>query len=166
MQSAWSRIWTRVTVSISYDNNHYTTGQLLIGYQSYGGQIYLSDEIKHIFFMSILLYGCTTWTLTKCIEKKLEGHLPPIQVHRTRHAGHCCRSKDKLISDVLHWTLSQGQASLEWLARIYLQQLCADPKCSLEDQPDMMDNIDEWQERVWEIHARGTTSWWWWWCYF
>ena len=26
MQSVWSRIWTRVAVSISYDDNHYTTG--------------------------------------------------------------------------------------------------------------------------------------------
>ena len=26
MQSVSSRIWTRVTVSISYDNNHYTMG--------------------------------------------------------------------------------------------------------------------------------------------
>ena len=26
MQSASSRFWTRVTVSISYDDNHYTTG--------------------------------------------------------------------------------------------------------------------------------------------
>ena len=24
MQLAWSRIWTRVAVSISYDDNHYT----------------------------------------------------------------------------------------------------------------------------------------------
>ena len=34
----------------------------------------LPDKIKHRFFqaviMSILLYGCTTWTLTKRIEKK------------------------------------------------------------------------------------------------
>ena len=28
MQLAWSRIWTRVAVSISYDDNHYTTGSL------------------------------------------------------------------------------------------------------------------------------------------
>ena len=38
----------------------------------------LSDEIKCNFFqaavMSILLYGCTTWTLTKCIEKNLNGN--------------------------------------------------------------------------------------------
>ena len=26
MQSVSSRIWTRVAVSISYDDNHYTTG--------------------------------------------------------------------------------------------------------------------------------------------
>ena len=25
MQLAWSRIWTRFAVSISYDDNHYTT---------------------------------------------------------------------------------------------------------------------------------------------
>ena len=38
------------------------------------------------------------------------SHLPPItktiQIRRTRHAGHCWRSKDELISDVLLWTPS------------------------------------------------------------
>ena len=92
--------------------------------------IYLADEMKHSFFqaavVSILLYGCTTWTLTKRLEKKLDGncarmlrailnksrrqhptrhqlygHLPPItktiQVRRTRLAGHSWRSRDQLI---------------------------------------------------------------------
>ena len=40
---------------------------------------------------------------------QLYGHLPPItktiQVRQTRHAGHCWRSRDELISDVLLWTL-------------------------------------------------------------
>ena len=87
---------------------------------------------------SILLYGCTTWTLTKRLEKKLDGnytrmlrailnkswqqhptrhqlygHLPPItktiQVRRTRHAGHCWRSRDELIRDVLLWTPTHGR---------------------------------------------------------
>ena len=73
-------------------------------------------------------YGCTTTTLTKRLKKKLDGnytrmlrvilnkywrqhptrhqlygHLPPItktiQLRQPRHAGHCWRSKDKLISD-------------------------------------------------------------------
>ena len=93
--------------------------------------------MKHSFFQAavvlILLYGCTTWTLTKRLEKKLDGnytrmlqailnkswqqhptkhqlygHLPPImktiKVRRTRHAGHCWRSRDELISDILLWT--------------------------------------------------------------
>ena len=39
----------------------------------------LANEIKRGFFfqaavMLILLYGCTTWTLTKYIEKKLDGN--------------------------------------------------------------------------------------------
>ena len=57
---------------------------LLTGYRSYRNLIYpivlkfnLSDEIKRDFFQAVvvatLLYGCTTWTLTKCTEKKLDG---------------------------------------------------------------------------------------------
>ena len=98
----------------------------------------LTDKMKRSFFqaavVSILLYGCTTWTLTKRLKKKLDGnytrmlrailnkswqqrptrhqlygHLPPttktIHVRRTRHAGHCWRSKDEVISDVLLWGL-------------------------------------------------------------
>ena len=38
----------------------------------------LTDRIKHSFFQAvvvlILLYGCTTWMLTKCMEKKLDGN--------------------------------------------------------------------------------------------
>ena len=38
----------------------------------------LTDKIKRSFsqaaVVSILLYGCTTWTLTKCMEKKLDGN--------------------------------------------------------------------------------------------
>ena len=82
----------------------------------------LTDKMKRSFFqaavVSILLYGCTSWTLKKRLEKKLDGnyirmlrailnkswrqhptkpqlygHLPPItktiQVRQARHAGHC-----------------------------------------------------------------------------
>ena len=38
----------------------------------------LTDKIKRTFFqsaiLSILIYGCTTWTLTKRLEKKLDGN--------------------------------------------------------------------------------------------
>ena len=33
-----------------------------------------------------------------------------IKVRRTRHSGQCCRSRDKLISDILLWTPSYGRA--------------------------------------------------------
>ena len=148
----------------------------------------LTDKIKRSFFqamvMLILLYGYTTWTLTKCKEKKLDsnytrmlwgifnkswrqhptrqqlyGHLPPItktiKIRWTRHAGHCWRSKDKLISDILLWMPSHGQAKTGWPARIYIQQLCTDTGCSLEDLPGAMDNKDRWQEKVSEIYAGG-----------
>ena len=90
----------------------------------------LTDKMKRSFFQAELLYGCTIWTLTKRVEKKLNGnytkmyrailnkswwqhptrhqlygHLLPItktiQGRRNRHAGHCWKSKDELISDVL-----------------------------------------------------------------
>ena len=81
----------------------------------------LTDKMKRSFFqaaaVTILLYGCTTWMLTKRMEKKLDGnytrmlrailnkswrqypskqplygHLPPItktiQEGRTRHVGY------------------------------------------------------------------------------
>ena len=97
----------------------------------------LTYKMKRSFFqvavVFILLYGCTTWILTKRMEKKLDGnytrmlrailnkswrqhptkhqlydHLPPvtktIKVRRTRYAEHCWRSRDELISDVFLWS--------------------------------------------------------------
>ena len=149
----------------------------------------LTDKMKRSFFqaavVSILLYGCTTWTLTKRLEKKLDGnytrmlrailnksrrqhptrhqlysHLPPItktiQV-RTRHAGHCWRSKNELIRDVLLWTPTYGRAKAGRLARTYIQQLCEDTGFNPEDLPEAMDDMEEWQERVRDISASGTT---------
>ena len=85
----------------------------------------LTDKMKRSFFqdafVSILLYGCTIWTQTIRMEKKLDGnytrmlrdilnkswtqyptkqqlyvHFPliteTIQVRRIRHAGHCWRT--------------------------------------------------------------------------
>ena len=149
--------------------------------------------MKRSFFqaavVSILLYGCTTWTLTKRLEKKLDGnytrmlwailnkswrqhptkhqlygHLPPvtktIKVRRTRHAGHCWRSRDELISDVLLWTPTYGRAKAGRPARTYIQQLCEGTGCSPEDMPEAMNDREKWRERVRDIRAGGTTWWW------
>ena len=150
----------------------------------------LTDKMKRSFFqaavVSMLLYGCTTWTLTKRLEKKLDGnytrmlrsilnkswqklstrhqlygHPHPItktiQARRTRHAGHCWRSTDELISDVLLGTPAYGQAKEGRPARTYIQQLCEETGCSPEDQPEAMNVWEKRRERVREIRASGTT---------
>ena len=70
-------------------------------------------------------------------KHQLYGHLPlitnAIQVRRTRYGGHCWRSRDELISDVLLWTPIYGRAKAGRLARTYIQQLCEDTGCSPED---------------------------------
>ena len=99
------------------------------------------DNNSEAAVVSILLYGCTTWMLTERIVKTLNRicsrilrgilnkswkqnpakqqqlyeHLLPIfktiQIRRTRHAGHCWRNEDELISDILIWTSSHNCAS-------------------------------------------------------
>ena len=95
---------------------------------------------------------------------QLYGHLPPItktiQVRRTRHAGHCWRSKDELISDVLLWTPTHGCARVGQPARTYIQQLCEDTGCNPEDLPEAMNDREKWRETVRDIRAGGATWWW------
>ena len=145
--------------------------------------------MKRSFFqaviVSILLYGCTTWTLTKRLEKKLDGnytrmlrailnksrrqhttkkqlygHQPPItktiQVRRTRHAGQCWRSRDELISNILLWIPSHDRAKKGRPARTYIQQLCEDTGYSPEDLPEAIADREGWRKRVRNIRADGT----------
>ena len=146
--------------------------------------------MKRSFFqaavVSILLYGCTTWTLIKRLKKKLDskytrmlrailnkswqqhptrhqlyGHLPPItktiQARRTRHAGHCWRSKDELVNDVPLWTRTYCQSKVGRPAQTYIQQLCDDTECNPEDLPEAMNDRETWRERVRDIRASRTT---------
>ena len=100
-------------------------------------------------------------------KHQLYGHLPPItktiQARRTRHAGHCWRSRDELISDVLLWTPTYGRAKAGRPTRTYIQQLCEDTGCSSEDLPEAMNDREKWWERVRDIRVGGTSWWWWWW---
>ena len=99
-------------------------------------------------------------------KQQLYGHLPPImktiQSWRTRHAGLRWRSRDGLISDLLLWTSSLGWAKVGRPVWNYIQLVCADTGCSLEDLPEAMDDREGWPERVREIHA-GSATWWWYW---
>ena len=94
-------------------------------------------------------------------KHQLYGHLPPImktiQVRRTRHAVHCWRSRDELISDVLLWIPTYGRAKAGRPAQRYIQQLCEDMGCSPEDLLEVMNGWEKWRERVKDIRAGGTT---------
>ena len=151
----------------------------------------LTDKMKRSFFQaavtSILLYDCTTWTLTKRLEKKLDGnytrilhailnkswqqhptrhqlygHLPPItktiQVRRTRTL------LEKQGRTHKRCTPTHGRAKAGWPAQTYIQQLCEDTGCCPEDLPRAMNDREEWRERVRDIRATSAT-WWWWYVY-
>ena len=94
-------------------------------------------------------------------KHQLYGHLPPItktiQVRRTRHAGHCWRSRDELIRDVLLWTPTYGRAKAGQPAGTYIQQLCEDTGCSPEDLLEAMNNREKWRERVRDMRASSMT---------
>ena len=114
----------------------------------------LTDKMKCSVFqaviVSILLYGCTKWILTKRVEKKLDciytkmlpailnktssntpqnsspmGNQPrimkTIKIRRTLNGGHCWRGKDELISDICLWTPSHGWAKAGRPAWINIQ---------------------------------------------
>ena len=154
----------------------------------------LTNKMKRSFFqaavVSILLYGCTTWTLTKRLEKKLDGNYPRMlwanwtspggnTPQGTNYTATChhenypsqtnqtCRTllekQRRAHKDLLLWTPTYGQVKAERPARTYIQQLCEDTGCSPEDLPEAMNDREKWWERVRDIRASGTT---WWYIYF
>ena len=115
VSSCWSSYFC---TSTSRGPQEYIAYELVLASPAVSRKSDLTDKMKRSFFqaaaVSILLYGCTTWTLTKRLERKLDGnytrmlravlnkswrqhptrlqlygHLPPItktiQVRRTRH---------------------------------------------------------------------------------
>ena len=87
---------------------------------------------------SILVYGSITWTLTSSLEKNIDGaytrmlraalnkiwqdhtsnnelygNIPKITItikeHRMRFSGHCWRSREEMISEVLLWEPLHGK---------------------------------------------------------
>ena len=147
----------------------------------------LFDKIKQKFFqaasVSVLSYGCTTFTLRKNIKNKKrekkqgtnyirmlrvglnkfwKQHSPKqqlyspsisqtTQVRLARYAGHCWRSNDKLISDILFWTLTHGHTSIGRPTRTYIHRLCADTGCRQDRWPI---GTDEKRERERERERR------------
>ena len=73
---------------------------------------------------------------------QLYSHLSPImktiQVRQTRHAGHCWRSKDELISDILLWT----------------------PHVAKQKQDDQFEHTYSSYVRIWDVVLKTCQKWW------
>ena len=145
--------------------------------------------MKRSFFqaavVSILLYGCTTWTLTKRLEKKLDGNYtrmlraiwmspggnthkaPTIRPPASHHENYpiwtnqtCRILLEKQGRDHKWWTPMDpvyGRAKAGRPAWTYIQQLCEDTGCSSEDLPKSMNDREKWRERVRDIRTSGMT---------
>ena len=105
----------------------------------------ISWNYSHFFFLLQAILN-KSWRQHPT-RHQLYGHLPPItktiQVRRTRHAGHCWRSRDELIRDVLLWIPTHVRAKAGRPARTYIQQLCEDTGCFPEDLPEAMNDREK-----------------------
>ena len=189
------KIWVRKKTPVTDIDTQLTKAWTTIDRLSIIWKSDLTDKMKRSFFqaavVSILLYWCTTWTLTKRLKKldgnyirmlrailnkswqqhptrpQLYGHQPPItktiQVRRTRHAGHCWRCKDELISDVLLWTPHMAkQKQDDQLEHTYSSYVrIRDVALKTCQKWWMMNDREKWWERTRDIRASGTTRWWW-----
>ena len=146
----------------------------------------LPDGLKRDFFRSIvesvLLYGSSTWTLTKKLETALDGTytrmlravlnvswkshptkarlygpLPPIshtiQDRRVTFAGHCWRSKDEIVSDLILWHPKHGRAPRGRPRKTYIRQLMDDTDLQPENIQAAMSDREEWRRLSEAIRA-------------
>ena len=64
MPSVSSRIWTRVTVSISYDDNHYTTGTSILSHSDWAAQPWVTEGPSSLSGAVRTLASCPQLTPT------------------------------------------------------------------------------------------------------
>ena len=93
-------------------------------------------------------------------KRFLYGPLPPVSTkireRRLRFAGHCFRSKQELVSDVLLWEPKHGKRSVGAPSRTYVKQLIDDTGHLLEDLPTAMEDRNSWRSMVNSV--RGAAS--------
>ena len=137
---------------------------LFVVYFSFAPVISASIHVNY-FDIQVLRMVTETETLTSILHHNIFTYLDyvfyaitiTIQARRTRHAGHCWRSKDEIVSDVLLWTPAYGQSKAGRPARTFIQQLCDDTECNPEDLPKAMNDRETWRERVRDIRASHTS---------
>ena len=132
---------------------------------------------------SVLLYGCETWTLSSKLAKGLDGlytrmlrtvlnvhwsqhitnkilygDLPKlsekIRRRRTRFAGHCSRSREEPVSNLIHWLPKRGRRKPGKPALTYINVLKEDTGLLAEELRSAMEDRKIWRS----ITVRGHPS--------
>lgn len=147
----------------------------------------MNRQLKISLFRStvetVLMYGSSTWTLTKTLKQKIDGvytrmlrsilninwkshttnkelygDLPrvsqTIQERRLQFSGHCMRSKSEVISDVLLWEPSHGKRSRGRPAKTYIDQLVEDTGLEREDLQKAMEDRTTWKGVIRSVRPR------------
>ena len=148
----------------------------------------LPKNLKLAFFhttvSSVLLYGSSTWTLTKKLETKLNGYYTKmlsavnnvkwphrisnnvlddnvpkitntIATQRVSFAGHCFRSKE-VIHKLILWEPRCGKNTRRRPARNFINQLTDDTNLDKEDLETIMNDGEYWKNKVMEVRLRST----------
>ena len=103
---------------------------------------------------------CRVWTWKQHPTKQqLNDYLPPIQVKQTRHVGHCWRSRNKLVSNVLLWTPTRRHIGVGQPAKNHINQLYVNTGHSLEELQKAIANRDWWWERERESKESRLSTW-------
>ena len=141
----------------------------------------LSRKLKIQFFRAtvetVLLYGAECWTLTKQLQKRLDGcytrllraslniswkqrltnkvlygDIPKIsdtiRERRLRFAGHCYRASGECSHDTVLWTPQHGKRSVGRPAKTYIDTLVEDTGYNIAEMQQLMVDRALWKDVV------------------
>ena len=147
----------------------------------------MDKQLKIQFFRStvetVLLYGCSSWTLTKALTKKLDGtytrllraalnvswrqHMTNKELYgilpkitdiicerRIRFSGHCWRSKEEVVHQVLLWEPKHGKRSSGQPPRTFIDQLTDDTGILRDELGTVMEDRNVWKEVIKNVRPR------------
>ena len=99
--------------------------------------------------------------MTYMSNKDLYGKIPKItdtiREQRLRFSGHCWRSKNEVVSDVLLWLPIHVHRSRGHPVKTFVDQLMEDTSCNYEELPNARRNGEEW--RVRDNQCRASSTW-------
>ena len=98
------------------------------------------------------------------LNKDLYGKIPKItdtiREQRLIFSGHCWRSKNEVVSDVLLWLPIHGRRSRGHPVKTFVDQLMEETSCTYEELPNAMMNREECRVRIRYINqCRASSTW-------